>query len=59
MQRYRLRREAEGWTVYDVWTGQPVRLAGGSQKALPRQVAEVTANLLNWRVRQGDRHVFL
>jgi hypothetical protein len=59
IQRYRLRAEPDGWTVYDLWTGRPVRLAGGPQSGLPRQVAELTADLLNWRARQGDRHVFL
>src|SRR5689334_17238419 len=27
MKRYRLRFGDEGWTVYDIWTGQPVRFA--------------------------------
>lgn len=59
MRRYRLRLGGDGWSVYDVWTGQPVRLDGAPQSGLPQQVAEVTANLLNLRARQGDRHVFL
>ena len=59
MRRYRLRSDEDGWTVYDVWTGQPVRLSGAPQRGLPRQVAEVTARLLNLNVREGDRQVLL
>ena len=58
MRRYRLRLAGEGWTVYDVWTGQAVKFEGGRGVGLAVQTAEVLANVLNWRSRQGDRKVF-
>ncbi len=58
MRRYRLRMGEDGWTVYDIWTGQPVRLGGGHGIGLEAPAAEVLANVLNWRSRQGERRVF-
>ena len=58
VQRYQMRLAADGWTVYDVWTGQPVKFEGCWQTGLGYQSAELTANLLNWRVKEGDRKVF-
>jgi hypothetical protein len=58
MKRYRLRLGIEGWTVYDIWTGQAVRFAAGGGEGLQVQAAETLANVLNWRARQGDRKVF-
>jgi hypothetical protein len=58
MRRYRLRFGLDGWTVYDVWTGQPVRFQAGDGCGLACETAETLANVLNWRSRQGDRKVF-
>jgi hypothetical protein len=58
MKRYRLRIGSEGWQVYDIWTGQPVRLGTGHGGDLEAQAAEVLANVLNKRAREGDRKVF-
>lgn len=58
MRRYRLRLGEDGWLVYDVWTGQPVRFEGGQGIGLQVQTAEVLANVLNGRARQGNRSVF-
>ena len=35
LKRYELKDEDGGWTVYDVWTGQPVVIARRSQTSLP------------------------
>jgi hypothetical protein len=58
VKRYRLRLGGDGWTVYDVWTGQDVRFEGGQVSGLQPQAAETLANVLNWRSRRGDRKVF-
>lgn len=57
MKRYRLRLGSEGWLVYDIWTGHPVKLATGHSAGLEVHTAEVLANALNWRSRQGGRRV--
>jgi hypothetical protein len=57
MKRYRLRFGSDGWSVYDVWTGQPVRLETGNGSGLEVHTAETLANVLNWRCRKGDRRV--
>lgn len=58
MKRFRLRLGEDGWMVYDVWTGEPVRFATGHGGGMQAQAAETLANVLNWRSRQGDRKVF-
>lgn len=45
--RYVIRPEGQGYTVRDLWSGEPARLAGALQVRLSRDDAEHTAELLN------------
>ena len=52
-QRYDLRADAEGWTVFDLWTGETVVIAGVLQTGLlPSDAAELVS-MLNRRAAQG------
>jgi hypothetical protein len=53
--RFALRRDRTGWTVYEVWTGEPAVIALVPQNGLSQDDAEHTAALLNRRARGGDR----
>jgi hypothetical protein len=53
--RFDLRRDRTGWTVYEVWTGEPVVIAMVSQTGLSEADAQHTADLMNRRARGGDR----
>lgn len=53
--RFALRRDRTGWTVYEVWTGEPVVIAMVSQMGLSEADAQHTADLMNRRARRGDR----
>lgn len=55
--RYDLRKDLAGWTVYDVWTGQPVVIAERLQSCLERGDAEDLVGLLNDQARRGNRVV--
>jgi len=46
-QRYHLRQDSTGWTVYDIWTGEPVALALTVQTGLTLADAHDLADLLN------------
>lgn len=52
--RYVLRPDAAGWTVLELWTGQPARLAGGPQTGLSEADAKHALKLLNAEARRGD-----
>ncbi len=45
--RYVIRPDAQGYTVRDLWSGEPARLAGSPQVGLSQDDAEHTADLLN------------
>ena len=53
-ERYRIRPDASGWTVYEVWTGEPALVASKAQTGLSEDDARHTASLLNSRTRRGD-----
>ena len=55
--RFDVRRDREGFSVYDVWTGQVAVIAMTPQSGLSREDADHTADLLNKRARQGDRQL--
>jgi hypothetical protein len=55
--RYELRKDLAGWTVYDVWTGQPVVIGERIQSCLPREDANELTSLLNDQARRGNRIV--
>lgn len=47
MVRYDLRRDDEGWTVHDIWTGWPAVVKGAEQVGLDIEVADDLVDLLN------------
>ncbi|HEY0438258.1 MAG TPA: hypothetical protein VGC92_16570 [Phenylobacterium sp.] len=55
--RFAVRPDRQGFSVFDVWTGEPAVIAMTPQTELSRQDADHTAELLNKRARQGDRAV--
>lgn len=55
--QYDCRRDADGWTVFDRWTGQVVVIQGHLQRGLNWIDAEDTANRLNSRRDLGERDV--
>jgi hypothetical protein len=52
--RYVLRFDGSAWTVYEVWSGKPVVVAGVPQTRLSEDDAKHMAALLNTRSHQGD-----
>ena len=58
LERYDLKPDPAGWTVVDVWTGQPVVLALRPQTSLSLQDASELTVLLNDQARRGNRLVF-
>lgn len=55
---YDLRQDAEGWTVFDVWTGETVVIALVPQAGLlPIDAAELVS-LLNRRAQMGMGDLF-
>lgn len=57
-ERYHVRPDREGFTVYDVWTGEAAVIAMTPQTGLSREDADHTADLLNLRARRGERTLF-
>ena len=57
LDRFGVRADPGGFSVYDVWTGAVAVIAMTPQDGLSREDAEHTAGLLNQRARQGDRAV--
>jgi hypothetical protein len=53
-ERFGVRADAKGWTVFEVWTGQPVMLAMDRQIGLSEADALHPAELMNRRVMGGD-----
>lgn len=45
--RYVIRPDGQGYTVRDLWSGEPAHLAGSPQVGLSQGDAEHTADLLN------------
>lgn len=54
-ERFATKRDREGWTVYEVWTGQPAVVAMQPQTGLSEDDANHMAKLMNRRTRDGDR----
>jgi hypothetical protein len=57
LDRYAIRPDPEGFSVYDVWTGETVVLAMVPQYGLSKEDAEHTARLFNQRAVHGERAV--
>jgi hypothetical protein len=53
--RFAIRRDSEGWSVYELFTGKAAVIALTPQTGLSEDDARHTAELLNKRARQGDR----
>lgn len=56
LARYDIRRDPEGWTVFDVWTAEPV-VIGAPQVGLGLEAACDLADLLSRRAARGLRDV--
>ena len=52
--RYAVRKDANGWTVYEIFTGEPARVGGSPQTHMSEADAQHQVGLLNDRARQGD-----
>jgi hypothetical protein len=52
--RFALRQDAAGWTVYEVWSSKPAIVAAVAQTGLSEADAQHTAKLLNGQARRGD-----
>ena len=57
MKRYDFKRDAAGWTVFDIWTGQAVVLARRIQSSLSLREASELTRMLNEQARRGNRMV--
>ena len=56
-ERYDIREDYEGWTVFDIFTGQPVVIAKVLQVGLEIQDANDLADLLNKPALRADRRL--
>lgn len=52
--RYALRRDAQGWTVYVIWTGEAAVVGGAAQTGLSEDDARHMMGVLNAQARRGD-----
>jgi hypothetical protein len=56
-ERYLVRPDGGGFSVYDIWTGEPAVIAMTPQTRLSEEDARHTATLLNTRAEHGERKV--
>jgi hypothetical protein len=54
---YDIRKDSEGWTVFDVWTGETVVIGMEPQPGLDIQDADELAEWLDYFGRRGNRAV--
>jgi hypothetical protein len=54
-KRYDLREDREGWTVFDIFTGEPVVISAVPQTGLDIQDADELAELLDHKAFANDR----
>ena len=52
--RYAVRRDGQGFTVLEIFSGKPAVMAGAPQTGLSEDDAKHTADLLNKQARRGD-----
>ena len=52
--RYAVRPDAKGFTVFVLWTGEPAVMGGAPQTGLSEADAQHTADVLNAQARRGD-----
>jgi hypothetical protein len=55
IDRFDVRADARGWTVYDIFTSEAAVIAMAPQTGLSRVDADHTAALLSERARRGDQ----
>jgi hypothetical protein len=55
--RYDVREDGEGWSVFDVFTGEVAVIALVPQTGLDIQDADDAADLLNRMAERGDRSI--
>ena len=55
--RFSTRPDPEGFSVYDLWTGETVVIAMTPQDGLSEEDAQHTAAMLNLRAARGERLV--
>ncbi len=56
-RRYDIRPDSVGWTVFDIWTGEPAVIALLQQTRLNLRDALELAGLLNEQSAKGSRRV--
>ena len=56
-ERYAIEQDREGWTVFDVFTGQPVVIMDVPQVGLDIQDASDLAELLDKPAMRADRNL--
>jgi len=54
-QRYDIREDESGWTVFDIFTGEPVVISLVPQTGLDIQDADELVELLDHKAFAGDR----
>lgn len=52
--RYAVRKDANGWTVFEIFSGEPARVGGAPQTGMSDADAQHQVDLLNKRSREGD-----
>jgi hypothetical protein len=52
--RFALRPDGSGWTVFVTWTGEPAVVGGARQVGLSEADAKHMVDLLNKQARKGD-----
>jgi hypothetical protein len=52
--RYAIRPDGKGFTVYVIWTSEPAVVGGAPQTGLSEEDARHTLDLLNAQARRGD-----
>ena len=55
LARYHIRKDRTGWTVFDIWTDEPLVIALTPQTGLTNRDALTLAELMNVRAVRGDR----
>ncbi|HEY1926409.1 MAG TPA: hypothetical protein VGG92_03005 [Caulobacteraceae bacterium] len=56
-RRYDIREDTEGWTVFDLFTGEPVVIEMVTQTGLDIQDADELAELLDHRALARERRL--
>lgn len=56
-ERYAIEQDREGWTVFDIFTGQPVVVSGVPQTGLDIQDASDLVELLDKPSMRADRNL--